>query len=249
MKSTGQTAVVTGAGSGVGRAIALKFAAEGWKVALVGRGVAALEETRALASPPTAPGVNVQHPVSSVSVFPCDVQDAVAVDAMAAAVLEQFGHVDVLVNSAGINVRKRALREVSLDDWNTILFTNLHGAFYCVRAFLASMRARGSGTIVNINSDTGKIARDLAGVGYVTSKFGMTGLAQAINAEERAHGIRACSIFPRDVNTPLLDKRPQPPSAEVRAKMIQPEDMAACVWLAATMPHQVIVEEIFLSTR
>ncbi len=242
-----QTVVVTGAGSGVGRAIALKFAAEGWRVALVGRGAAALEETKALVQ--ATPGVEGEPPASSIAVFSCDVQDAAAVDTMAAAVLERFGQVDVLVNSAGTNVRKRALREVSIEDWNTILFTNLHGVFYCVRAFLPSMRARGTGTIVNINSDTGKIARDLAGVGYVTSKFGLTGMAQSINAEERAHGIRACSIFPRDVNTPLLDKRPQPPSADARAKMIQPEDMAACVWLAATMPQQVIVEEIFLSTR
>ena len=240
MTETEQTAVVTGAGSGVGRAIALKFAAEGWRVALVGRRLEPLEETRDLMSP-VARG--------EAAVFRCDVQDAEAVGAMATAVLARFGRVDVLVNSAGTNVPKRALREVSLEDWHTILGTNLHGAFYCVRAFLPAMRSRGVGTVVNINSDAGKLARDLAGIGYVTSKFGLTGLTQSINAEERAFGIRACSIFPRDVNTPLLDKRPQPPSAEARAKMIQPEDMAACVWLAATMPSQVIVEEIFLSTR
>jgi len=235
-----QTAVVTGAGSGVGRAVALKFSAQGWRVGLVGRRIEPLEETLELMGPETR---------GEAALFRCDVQDAAAVEAMASAALARFGHVDVLVNSAGINVPRRALRDVSLEDWHTILGTNLHGAFYCVRAFLPSMRSRGVGTIVNINSDAGKLARDLAGIGYVTSKFGLTGLTQSINAEERASGIRACSIFPRDVNTPLLDKRPQPPSAEARAKMIQPEDMAACVWLAATMPQQVIVEEIFLSTR
>jgi NADP-dependent 3-hydroxy acid dehydrogenase YdfG len=77
----------------------------------------------------------------------------------------------------------------------------------------------------------------------------MTGLTQQINAEERANGIRATSIFPRDVNTPLLDKRPQPPAAEARARMLQPADLAACVWLAATLPSHAIVDEIVLSTR
>jgi NAD(P)-dependent dehydrogenase (short-subunit alcohol dehydrogenase family) len=177
------------------------------------------------------------------------VSRAADVDAMAAAVIERFGRVDVLVNSAGINVPKRSLRDLSLEDWHRVIDTNLNGAYYCIRAFLPAMRARRDGTIVNINSDVGKIARDLAGPAYVTSKFGMTGLTQQINAEERANGIRATSIFPRDVNTPLLDKRPQPPPADVRARMLQPADLAACVWLAATLPSHAIVDEIVLSTR
>jgi NAD(P)-dependent dehydrogenase (short-subunit alcohol dehydrogenase family) len=181
--------------------------------------------------------------------FRCDVSRAADVDEMAAAVIERFGRVDVLVNSAGINVPKRSLRELSLEDWHRVIDTNLNGAYYCIRAFLPAMRAQREGTIVNINSDVGKIARDLAGPAYVTSKFGMTGLTQQINAEERANGIRATSIFPRDVNTPLLDKRPQPPPADLRARMLQPADLAACVWLAATLPSHAIVDEIVLSTR
>jgi NAD(P)-dependent dehydrogenase (short-subunit alcohol dehydrogenase family) len=181
--------------------------------------------------------------------FACDVRVPEDVSAMADAVLERFSTVDVLVNAAGINVPRRSFDALSIEDWQGVLATNLHGAYYCVRAFLPGMRARRTGTIVNINSDVGKIARDLAGPAYVASKFGLTGLTQQINAEERANGVRACSIFPRDVNTPLLDKRPQPPSPEARARMLQPEDLAACVWLAATLPARAIVEEIFLSTR
>ena len=168
---------------------------------------------------------------------------------MGAAVRDRFAHVDVLVNAAGINVPRRSFDALSLDDWHAVLATNLHGAYYCVRAFLPDMRARRTGTIVNINSDVGKIARDLAGPAYVSSKFALTGLTQQINAEERVNGVRACSIFPRDVNTPLLDKRPQPPTAAARAAMLQPEDLAACVWLAVTLPPRAIVEEISLSTR
>jgi NAD(P)-dependent dehydrogenase (short-subunit alcohol dehydrogenase family) len=234
------TAVVTGAGSGVGRAIVLKFAAEGWNVALVSRRPEPLSETIALA------GHDARSDLAS---FPCDVSDPAAVTAMGEAVLARFGTVDVLVNAAGINVPRRSFELLSLDDWHAVLATNLHGAFYCVRAFLPSMRTRRNGTIININSDVGKIARDLAGPAYVSSKFGLSGLTQQINAEERRHGVRACSICPRDINTPLLDKRPQPPSAEARAGMIQPEDMAALVWLVTTLPSRAIVEEISLSSR
>ena len=234
-----QTAVVTGGGSGVGRAVALRFAAERWTVALVGRRTEALEETGALAA--DLPG--------TISAFPCDITDASAVEAMGEAVLARFGEVDVLVNSAGINVPRRSLDMLSVEDWHQVLATNLHGAYYCVRAFLPGMRARHTGTIININSDVGKVARDLAGAAYVSSKFGLRGLTQQINAEERGNGVRACSICPRDVNTPLLDKRPLPPSAEVRAAMLQPDDLAACVWLVATLPARVVLDEISLSTR
>ena len=138
---------------------------------------------------------------------------------------------------------------LSIDDWHVVIATNLHGAYYCVRAFLPAMRERQNGTIVNINSDVGKIARELAGPAYVSSKFGLMGLTQQINVEERRNGIRACSICPRDVNTPLLDKRPQPPAADVRARMLQPEDLAECAWFVASMPSRAIVDEISLSTR
>jgi NAD(P)-dependent dehydrogenase (short-subunit alcohol dehydrogenase family) len=187
------TAVITGAGSGVGRAIALKFASEGWNVALVGRRQETLAETIGLADPESR---------GRLVPFPCDVADSAAVDAMGRGVVDRFGTVDVLVNAAGINVPRRSFEALSLDDWHAVLATNLHGAYYCVRAFLPGMRARQTGTIVNINSDVGKIARDLAGPAYVSSKFGLSGLTQQINAEERRNGVRACSICPRDINTP-----------------------------------------------
>jgi len=233
-------AVVTGAGTGIGRAVALKFVAEGWRVAVVGRRREALDETIELAGPAGD---------RRMAAFACDVTAPDAVAEMGNSVLAEFGAVDVLVNSAGINVPRRSLTSLSLEDWHKVVATNLHGAYYCVRAFLPAMRQRGAGTIVNINSDVGKVARDLAGAAYVSSKFGLSGLTQQINAEERKNGIRACSIHPRDVNTPLLDQRPQPPTAEDRARMLQPEDIAACVWLAATLPPRAIIEEISLSTR
>ena len=234
------TIVVTGAGSGIGRAVAHRFAAEGWLVAVVGRRAGPLDETIALAG---------KAADSRMAAFPCDISDPDAVGEMGAAVHARFGDVDVLVNSAGINVPQRRLEVLSTGDWHAVLATNLHGAYYCVQAFLPRMRERRTGTIVNINSDVGKVARDISGAAYVSSKFALRGLTQQINAEERGHGIRACSICPRDVNTPLLDKRPQPPPPDVRARMLQPEDLAACVWLVATLPSRVVLDEISLSTR
>lgn len=230
-----KTAVITGAGSGVGAAIALALAKEGWRLAVVGRRAEPLE---AVAS----------HSLGSI-VCPCDIGDAEAVATMGLRVLGEFGRVEVLVNAAGTNAPQRALEVLSLADYHAMIATNLHGAYYCVQAFLPQMRANGSGTIVNIVSDAGKLASPKAGPGYVMSKFGLGGLTQAINAEERSRGIRACAIFPGDIDTPLLEKRPVPPDAEARAKMMQPEDIAACALLAINLPHRTVIEEILIRPR
>src|SRR5207247_3647615 len=121
--------------------------------------------------------------------------------------------------------------------------------YYCLQAFLPEMRKRKSGTIVNIVSDAGKLANPKAGPAYVMSKFGLAGLTQSINVEERGNGIRACAIFPGDIDTPLLDKRPQPPTAEARARMLQSADVAECALLAIHLPPRPIVDEILIRPR
>jgi NAD(P)-dependent dehydrogenase (short-subunit alcohol dehydrogenase family) len=127
--------------------------------------------------------------------------------------------------------------------------TNLHGAYYCVQAFLPQMRQRRTGTIVNIVSDAGKTASPKSGPAYSMSKFGLAGLTQSINAEERGNGVRACAIFPGDIDTPLLDKRPAPPDAAARSKMMLPEDIAECALLAINLPARTIVEEMLVRPR
>jgi NADP-dependent 3-hydroxy acid dehydrogenase YdfG len=231
-----KNAVVTGAGSGVGQATAVALVKQGWRVALVGRRPETLEETVKRAG---------SHR-SKFLVFPCDVSDAGAVAAMSRQVLEKCGSVEVLVNAAGTNAPRRALAELSPEDYHAMINTNLHGAYYCVQAFLPQMRARRSGTIVNIVSEAGKQATPKAGPAYVMSKFGLAGLTQSINAEERAHGVRACSIFPGDIDTPILDKRPVVPDAAARDKMLKAEDIAECVLLAINLPRRAVVEEILV---
>jgi NAD(P)-dependent dehydrogenase (short-subunit alcohol dehydrogenase family) len=205
----------------------------------VGRRPEALAETVALS-------LNVEN---QFLVCPCDIGREAAVAAMAKKVQEQFGELEVLVNSAGTNAPRRALEVLAPADYHEMIDTNLHGAYYCVQAFLPQMRARQSGTIVNIVSDAGKQASPKAGPAYVMSKFGLAGLTQSINAEERARGVRACAIFPGDIDTPLLLKRPAPPPPEALKKMLQPEDVAECVWLAINLPPRAIVEELIIRPR
>lgn len=228
-------AVVTGAGSGVGRATTLLLAAAGWRVALVGRSRATLQETIALAGGG-----------ARMLAIACDVGDPAEVAAMAERA-GQLGPVAALVNAAGTNTAARALSDLSPADYHRIVDTNMHGAYYCAQAFLPGMRARGAGTIVNIASVAGLRASAVAGVAYAMSKFGMAGLTQAINAEERQSGVRACAIFPGEINTPLLDRRPSPPPPEERARMLQPEDVARCALLAITLPPRAVLEEMVLT--
>ena len=234
-----KTAIVTGAGSGVGRAIALALIRRNWKVGIVGRRKTALEETANLAG----------RSSSFVLVCPCDIGRAEAVALMRKKVLARFGRIEILVNAAGTNVPRRSLELLSDEDYHEMINSNLHGSYYCAQAFLPGMRARKSGTIINIVSAAGKQASPKSGPGYAISKFGQAGLTQSINAEERHNGIRACAIFPGDIATPLLDKRPNPPPPEAREKMLLPEDVAACALLAIDLPPRAIVEEIVIQPR
>jgi NAD(P)-dependent dehydrogenase (short-subunit alcohol dehydrogenase family) len=232
-------AVVTGAGSGVGQATALALVAAGWSVVALGRRLSALEETRSRAG----------ALAGRITAIACDIAQQDAVREVGARIEKEFGPVEVLVNAAGTNAPKRALEVLSDADYHAMMDTNLNGAYFCVQAFLPGMRARGAGTIVNIISDAGKQASPKAGPAYVMSKFGLAGLTQAINAEERSRGIRAIGIFPGDIDTPLLNRRPVVPDEAARARMMQPEDIAACVLLAVQLPSRAVIEELVIRPR
>jgi NAD(P)-dependent dehydrogenase (short-subunit alcohol dehydrogenase family) len=231
--------VVTGGGSGVGQATVLALVSAGWSVAALGRRLAALEETRSLAG----------SLAGRVTAIECDIAQQESVRKAARRIESELGSVEVLVNAAGTNAPERALEVLSDADYRLMMDTNLNGAYYCVQAFLPGMRNRGSGTIVNIVSDAGKQASPKAGPAYVMSKFGLAGLTQAINAEERTRGVRAIGIFPGDINTPLLNRRPIVPDAAARARMMQPEDIAACVMLAVQLPSRAVIEELVIRPR
>lgn len=230
-------AVVTGGGSGIGRAIALRLGRDGWRVAILGRQAVALHQTAAMARQ------------AEVRVEPCDVVDADAVRVVRDRLRDAWGGVDAVVTAAGTNLVERALTSVSAADFRRIVEVNLLGTFNAVHAFLPLLRGRDRATVVTVVSDAGLVASAKAGAGYVASKFGLTGLTESINAELRAEGIRATAIFPGDTDTPLLEKRPAPPSAEQRAVMLQPEDVAECVMLALTLPHRAVLEKLVVRPR
>ena len=234
-----QLAVVTGGGSGVGQATVLALVNAGWSVVALGRRRSALEETRSLAG----------SLADCVTAMECDIGQQESVREVGRRIESELGSVEVLVNAAGTNAPQRALEVLSDTDYRAMMDTNLNGAYYCVQAFLPGMRNRGSGTIVNIISDAGKQASPKAGPAYVMSKFGLAGLTQAINAEERTRGVRAIGVFPGDINTPLLNRRPVVPDEAARARMMQPEDIAACVLLAVQLPSRAVIEELVIRPR
>ncbi len=229
---TGKVTLITGAGSGIGQAVAVRLAAEGGSLVLVGRREANLKETAALLGD------------ADLLIQSADIGDPAAVNRVINATLARYGRLDLLVNAAGLNVPQRSLAECSIEDYQTVVSTDLSGAFYLTRGFLATMRQQGGGTIINIVSDSGWRGNNFAGVAYIAAKFGLRGLTEAINAEERQHGIRATSIYPGEVNTPILDRRPVPPLPEAREKMLQSEDIAECVALAALLPPRAIIEDL-----
>jgi len=232
----GQVALVTGASSGIGKAIAFALAAEGADVAVVARRGELLRKV--------ADGIREQE--SGALAFLADITDPAAVDAAFEAVIGRFGHLDILVNNAGGNVPRRSLAEVTVESWRAVVDLNLTGAFLCTRAGLRIMRSQGRGTIINIASWAGRRPAVLSGPAYSAAKAGLIVLNQSINLEERRHGIRACVILPGEVDTPIMETRLHPPLPAARATMLQPEDVAAAVVFVTTLPHRATVEEVVI---
>ena len=228
----GRLAVVTGGGTGIGRATALALAKQGAQVVVVGRRQEPLDESVAA----------VVGAGGSAEAAVVDVTDPDGVARFAAGLAERRGAVDVLVNSAGINVPRRDLAAVSVADWNAVLQINLTGTFLMTHAVLPTMREKRSGTIINVSSMAGYRASDLTGPAYNAAKAGVNSFTESINLAERRNGIRACAICPGEVSTPILENRPQPPSPEARATMLQPEDIADTVVFVAALPQRANVE-------
>jgi NAD(P)-dependent dehydrogenase (short-subunit alcohol dehydrogenase family) len=232
----GQVALVTGAGTGIGRAVAETFAAEGARVALNGRRRQPLEET--------ADAIAAAGGESTVEAG--DLTDPVAVERVVRAVLERWGQIDVLVNNAGLNVPHRELAELSVEDWRAVIDADLTAPFLLCRAVLPSMRERRRGTIVNVSSMAGKRSSLLSGPAYSAAKAGLNSFTDSLNLAERANGIRACAVCPGEVATPIMKLRPYPPSDEAMATMLQPEDVAAAVLLVAALPQRAAIDEILI---
>ena len=233
----GKVAWVLGAGSGIGEAAARALAGNGCAVVLSGRRSEPLEEVRSAIA---AGG-------GTAETEPLDVSEAEAVKSVADGIVSRHGRLDILVNSAGLNVLNRHWPDLDTDAWDTVLQINLDGAFYATHAVLPQMREQKDGLIINVASWAGRFDTYLTGPAYNASKHGLIAMSAHLNIEEGKHGIRACAISPGEVNTPILDKRPVPVPDEEKVRMMQAEDMGETVLFVARMPPRVCVNEILIS--
>jgi NADP-dependent 3-hydroxy acid dehydrogenase YdfG len=232
----GKVAWITGGGSGIGLAGGIELAKAGAHVVISGRSRETLSASE-----------KQLKTAGSCESIALDVAEKEEVARAAQAILKRHGRIDILVNSAGLNNPKRNFRNVSLDTWDQIVAVNLSGMFYCCHAVLPGMRERKDGLVINISSWAGRYASTLTGPGYNATKHAVVALTESINMEECANGIRATSILPGEVATPILEKRPVPPTPEVRARMLQPEDLGATILYVATLPPRACLNELIIS--
>ncbi len=233
----GKVAWITGAGSGMGLSGAQQLAAAGATVVMSGRRAGVLESGAA----------SIRNAGGKAEVEALDVSDAAAAARVAQAILARHGRLDILVNSAGLNNPERFWRNQTVESWNQVIRINLDGTFYCTHAVLPAMRERRDGVVINISSWSGKYTTAMTGAAYNGSKHAVISLTETINMEECMNGIRACAICPAEAATPILDRRPVPPSAEERARMLQPDDIGRTILWVAEQPAHVCVNEITIS--
>ena len=233
-----KVAWITGAGSGIGEAAALALSNAGAAVVLTGRRPEPLETL----------ATRIRSSGGRALVAP---GDAAAPDTASAIVKRiadwEQGRLDILLNNAGTNIRARRWHELTPAAIDTVLSVNLSAGFYCSAAAMMLMRPRQDGMLMHISSWAGLYLNNLAGSGYTAAKAALIAMSHTINLEEHANGIRSTVILPAEVATPILDTRPEPPSAAERAKMLKPGDLGEVVLFIATRPKSVCINEIVIS--
>jgi NADP-dependent 3-hydroxy acid dehydrogenase YdfG len=234
MSLHGKTAVVTGGATGIGKAIAHSLARAGARVTIGGRRTQKLTDA--------ATGFTGDQ----ISWRVCDVANRASAQEFIQWSLGELGKIDILINAAGANIKNRSMAEMRPEQWDELMAVNSTGAYNCMLAALPAMRERRSGLIINISSISGLRASRLGGVAYCASKFAMAGLGTAVSLEEAQNGIRVTNVFPGEVDTPILDARPTPVTEEHRARILQPEDVAAAVLMVAELPPRAHVPELVI---
>ena len=226
----GRVAVVTGAGRGIGAAIAQTLGKMGAQVVVAGRTRGPLEAT----------SKGIESEGGRALAAECDVRDLRSVEALAKLVERDFSRLDILVNNAGIGAFSSPLHVLAPEQWDKVLDTNLRGVYYCIRAFAPLMIRTGKGDIINISSLAGKNALP-NGAAYAASKWGLNGLSYSVAEELRGYNIRVTVICPGSTNTDLSPHAGKEPS-----KMLQPEDVAHVVRMLVTQPMRSFASEVLL---
>jgi NADP-dependent 3-hydroxy acid dehydrogenase YdfG len=232
-----RVAWVTGGGSGIGEAGAAALAADGFFVVISGRRKEALDAVVA----------RIASSGGKAEALPLDVSRAADVTTAAQQIVAAHGRIDLLVNSAGINVPKRSWADMEIQGWDRLVEINLNGVLYCMRAVLPAMRAQRDGIIINVASWAGRHVSKMAGPAYTTTKNAVLALTHSFNMDECVNGLRACCLSPGEVATPILKLRPVVPSEAEQARMLQAEDVGRTIAFVASMPARVCVNEILIS--
>lgn len=227
--------IITGGGTGIGAGIARQLAQAGCRVLIGGRREQPLRQL--------AESVNAKHPIGT---HVLDVADDTSIAEFFSWAKSQLGEADILVNGAGVNIQNRSIEAMLPEDWDRVMRINATGAYRCILQVLPAMRQRGDGLIINISSISGKRAIELGGVVYCASKFAMTALGTTVANEVRQQGVRVTNVYPGEVNTPLLDQRPQPVSETHKQAILQPEDLAEMVVAICRLPPRAHVPEIVI---
>jgi len=232
---SGKVAVVTGGGSGVGKATAALFLKHGANVVIAGRDAGKLASALA----------ELNAPMHSIAIA-TDVTENSQCERLIAEATKRYGRVDILVNNAGTNIKDRTIRDLTPEAWDKMIRANLDGAFYCTKAVLPQMFERKDGMIVNVVSVAGKRANPLGGAAYVAAKFGMGGLGLVLSNEEKDSGVRVSNIYPGEIDTPILSARPKPVTEEQRSVILKPEDVAEAIHFVASLPPRVSIPELVI---
>ncbi|PYX32878.1 MAG: short-chain dehydrogenase [Acidobacteria bacterium] len=227
---SGQVALVTGAGRGIGSAIAMKLSGMGAHAILCGRTLSALQSTEAA----------IHAEGGGSTALECDVTDLRSVESVAEHVARTFNRLDILVNNAGVGGGSSPLHQLAPETWDRVMDTNLRGAYYCIRSFAPLMIRGRAGHIINISSLAGKNALP-NGAAYSASKWGLNGLTYSIAEELRVHNIRVSIICPGSVNTEF-----SPHTGKSADKMLQAGDVAHAVAMIVTQAPQSFASEILL---
>lgn len=230
----GKIAWVTGAGSGIGESAALKLGEAGATLILTGRRREPLEAVAARIA-------------GTAHVQPADLMQAADVQRVVDWISGTLGRLDIMVSNAGLNIVEREWKRISAEGVDELIHGNLSSAFYCARAVLPMMRAQGGGLMIHTASMAGRNIGGLSGPGYSAAKHGVVAMSHSINMEECVNGIRSTALLPGEVNTPILQKRPNPLSAEDLARMLQPEDCGEMIRHIACLPPHVCINEVWIT--
>lgn len=231
-----QVCIVTGGGSGIGRGAALILAKDGAKIALVGRTASKVEAVRG----------EIEAAGGTALAFTLDVSDYEAVQQATKAVLDEFGRIDILVNNAGHSSAHRRLANTPPEEVRSVIDSNLLGTLFFTQAVVPTMLAAKRGTIINVSSLAGVTPGPFSGFAYGAAKAAVNNFTAFINADLKNTGIRASAVIPGEVATPILDKRPVPPTSEAREMMVDVAETSAAIHLIATLPQRTNIPELVI---